>query len=168
MLVLLALILSARAEVIDRVVAAVDEQLITSSDVALELDLSRLDASPVPFWTRGHGDSLHRLVDAAVIRELAGDIALYQPSDDALGVRIDAMRARFPERAAWESFLARRGLDEDGLRSLIGRRMVVEAYLLRNIATPPGDADAFIEQVDALTERAEKRMRIRLIPESTG
>lgn len=168
MLVLFALLATARAEVIDRVVATVDEQLITQSDVVLEGDLARLDVSPLPFWTRGHGDPLHRLVDAAVVREQARDIALYQPTDEALGDRIDAMRALFPDRTAWEAFLTRRGLDEQSLRALIGRRMVVEAYLLRNIATPPSDADAFIDQVDALIERAEKRMRIRLIPESTG
>jgi hypothetical protein len=165
---LLLLTLAANAEVIDRVAASVDEQLITASEVALEADLARIDASPVPFWNRGHGDALHRLVDAAVIRELAGDVALYQPSDDAIGVRLDAMRAKFPDRAAWGAFLGERGLDEDTLRALIGRRMVVEAYLLRNIAVPPANTEPFLDKVEGLVEPAKARMRIREIPEQAG
>ncbi len=152
---------SAHAEVIDRVVAIVEEQLITSSDVTLEADLSRIDSSPVPFWTRGHGEPLHRLVDAAVIREIAHDVALYRPSDEQIGARVTAMRERFADRGAWQVFLRERGLDEDALRAVMERRMVVEAYLLRNIAVAPKDEDTFVAAVDALLAPWEDRLSIR-------
>lgn len=166
----------ARAEVIDRVVAVVEEQLVTASDVALEADLARIDESPVPFWIVGHGDSLHRLIDAAVIRELAGDVALYRPSDEAVGARIEAMRGRFRspgaepgaaggrDRSAWQAFLARRGLDEESLRGIVERRMVVEAYLSRNVPVAPTDPEGFVEAVDRILAVAEERLRIREIP----
>lgn len=157
----LLLVLSAHAEVIDRVVAIVEEQLITASDVTLEADLARLDASPVPFWSRGHGEALHRLIDAAVIREIARDVVLYRPTDEQIGERVTAMRERFPDRASWQDFLTGRGLDEDGLRAVMERRMVVEAYLLRNIAVPPSDEDRFIDAVDALLAPWEQRLSIR-------
>lgn len=159
----LLLTLSARAEVIDRVVAIVEEQLITASDVALEADLARLDGSPVPFWSREHGEALHRLIDAAVIREIARDVALYRPTDEQIGARVTALRERFPDRASWQDFLTGRGLDEDALRAVMERRMVVEAYLLRNIAVAPSDEDRFIDAVDTLLAPWERRLSIREI-----
>lgn len=156
----------AQAEVIDRVVAVVEEQLITASDVALEGDILRYDASPVPFWSRRHGDALHRLIDAAVIRELTGDVALYRPTDEQVGARVEAMRDRFDDRARWQAFLSSRGLDEDGLRVLIERRMIVESYLTRNIAIPVSQDDAFVAAVEALLDPVEKRLRIREVPPS--
>ena len=152
---------TARAEVIDRVVAIVEEQLITASDVSLEAELSRIDPSPVPFWSRNHADPLHRLIDAAVIREIARDVALYKPSDEQIGARLAAMRERLADRDSWHVFLSGRGLDEEALRAVMERRMVVEAYLLRNIAVSSTDESHFIEVVDATLAPWEDRLRIR-------
>ena len=161
MLLALLLTLSAHAEVIDRVVAIVEEQLITTSDVTLEADLSRIDSSPVPFWSREHAEALHRLIDAAVIREIARDVALYKPSDEQIGARLAAMRERFPDRDAWQAFLTGRGLDEEALRAVMERRMIVEAYLQRNIAVSPSDEEPFIAAVETLLAPWEDRLRIR-------
>ena len=163
MVSLLLFSLCARAEVIDRVVAVVEEQLITASDVALEADLSRIDTSPVPFWSRSHGDALHRLIDAAVIREIARDVALYKPSDEQIGARLATMREGLADRDSWHGFLSGRGLDEEALRAVMERRMVVEAYLLRNIAVSPTDEAQFIEVVDATLAPWEDRLRIRQV-----
>jgi hypothetical protein len=156
----------AHADVIDRVVAVVEEQLITTSDIALETELSRLDASPVPFWQPTHGQVAHRLIDAAVIREIARDLALYKPTDEQIGARVAAMRERFPDRAEWQAFLTGRGLDEEGLRAVMERRMVVESFLLRNITVPLAEHDRFVEAVDALLAPwEEERLRIREVPQ---
>jgi hypothetical protein len=123
-----------RAAVFDRVVASVEQSVITSSDVQIEEAIAALDRSPSPFWDPTHGDALTRLIDAEVVRSLAGSVRAYQPSDDEVAMRIDAIRGSFSERAAWVTFTSRWGLDEPALRALLIRRMVVERYLARVIA----------------------------------
>lgn len=159
------LAVSAHAQVVDRVVAVVEEQLVTASDVRLEGDLSQRDVAAGPFWSPSHGDPTHRLVEAAVVRQLAGDLALYRPSEAALGTRADALRAGFLERTVWEAFLTRHGVDEDGIRALLERRMIVEAYLARNIDVPVGDEGGFVDAVDVFVAQESRRMRLRWVPE---
>jgi hypothetical protein len=154
----------AYAEVVDRVVASVGEQLVTESEVRLEAVISALDPSPSPFWDRERRPPVDRLVDAAVIRELAGDVSLYQPSDEALALRVDAIRALFPDRSAWDRFLESWGLDEDALRGIVRRRMLVERYLARNVPVPTTDADAWWRGYDAFVTPLRARYRIRMIP----
>jgi len=154
----------ARAEVIDRVIYVVEDQVVLQSDVDFEKVIIPLDASPSPFWDRPGIDAEQIVVDAAIIRELAGDIALYQPPDDAVRARVEAMRQRFPDRASWGAFLSGRGLDEDGLRALIRRRMVVERYLARTLRADPTDKAAWWASCNALLTEVRPRMRIRYVP----
>ena len=132
----------AYAEVVDRVIAALDPS----------------------FWDRERRPPVDRLVDAAVIRELAGDVSLYQPSDEALALRMDAIRALFPDRSAWERFLESWGLDEDALRGIVRRRMLVERYLARNVPVATADREAWWQAYDAFVAPLRERYRIRLIP----
>ncbi len=144
--------------------ASVGEQLVTDSEARLEAVISALDASPSPFWDRDGRPPLDRLIDAAVVRELAGDVALYQPAGDALAARLEAVRSLFPDRSAWERFLDSWGLDEDGLRTLIVRRMVVERYLARNVQVPADDRAAWWDAYEAVMSQQRPRFRIRVVP----
>jgi hypothetical protein len=166
LLLALALCLSpvARADVVDRVIYVVEDQVVLQSDVAFDKVIGPLDDSPSPFWDRPGIEPEQRVVDAAIIRELAGDISLYQPPDDAVRARVEAMRARFPDRASWSSFLEGWGLDEDGLRALIRRRMVVERYLARTLRADPNDRAAWWASCNALLTEVRPRMRIRYVP----
>lgn len=153
----------ARAEIVDRVVVSVEEQLITESEVRLEQVISALDRSPSPFWDREHGTALERLVQAAIVRELAGDLTIYQPADDAVRERVEAVRAHFPDRGGWQGFLDSWGLSEEDVRALIRRRMVVERYLDRAIQVR-GDRSAWWAASEELLARQSARFRIREIP----
>ena len=153
---------TAQAEVVDRVVAVVGGQLVVASDIALEEVLVTIDASPSPFWDRMPVEE--RLIDAAVIRHLAGELPLYQPHSEEVRARLEGARAHFAGRAAWMDFLASWGLDEGGLRQLLRRRMVVERYLARSIPVDTGDRDAWQESCDVLLSSVRPRTEIRRIP----
>lgn len=168
LLLALALALSspARAEVVDRVLYVVEDQVVLLSDVQIDRVIGPLDASPSPFWTRPFVEAEQRVVDAAILRELAGDVSLYQPSDGAVGERLDAMRARFADAPAWTTFLVSWGLSEESLAGLIRRRMVVERYLARTLRADPADTRAFHEATDLLLAEARPRVRIRRVEPS--
>jgi hypothetical protein len=164
LLVGLLLSLPAPAEVIDRVEASVEEQLVTTSDVGLEAQLGLIDASPSPFWDPDHLPPLDRLVDAALVRELAGDVQIYQPSDADVAARLAALRDRLPDPQAWTDFTRRWGLDEEQLGAILRRRMVVERYLARGIQVRPDDRPAWWKECDELVARQRASLRIRIIP----
>jgi hypothetical protein len=156
----------AMAQVVDRVVAVVGDrgdQLVTASDIALEEALAPLDSTELPFWNQRHGDALERLEDAAMVRVAASDVALYQPAPDAVRQRVAAIRDRFPNEAAWQAWLDRWGLDEDGLAAVLKRRMVVEKFLLRNLSRSPLDEAAWLAEMHEQLAALETRIPIRRI-----
>lgn len=161
----LLLSLPAGAEVVDRVVAVVGQQVVLASDIRFEEEIAHLDQSPLPFWDAGRVTPLRRLLEAAVIRSSAGDLALYAPPDEAVRDRLEVLRGRFVSRADWEEFQRRWGLDEAGLLSVLRRRMVVERYLFRNLQLSPDDREAWLEAADLLLERLRLRYDVRMIPE---
>lgn len=157
------LALPARAEVVDRVLYVVEDQVVLLSDVELDRVIDPLDASTSPFWTRPGVDAERRVVDAAILRELAGDVSLYQPSDEAVRERVEAVRRQFPDAVRWTAFLDGWGLSEESLGAAIRRRMVVERYLARTLRADPADPRAFQAACDALLDEARPRVRIRYV-----
>lgn len=162
-LVLLLLGAPARASVVDRIVVVVEQQLVMESDIRLEQVLAGLDPSPSPFWDRERVDARTRLVQAAIFRELAGDVALYEPGPDALVARMIALRGRFPNTDSYASFLEFWGLTETGLARVVRRRMIVELFLARNLQVDPDDRSAWYAECEALLEQVRPRFRIREI-----
>ena len=168
LLVLCAPVPNAVAAPLDRVVVVVESELVMESQVRLEAALAPLDQSPSPFWDARRSTPLGRLVEAAVFRLAATDVALYQPETDDVVVRRELIRQAFRNRASWNAFLTLHGLDEASLDVVIRRRMIVERYLRRNLQLPPDKEDdlkTWTLAMQRLEQVLEQRMRVRLVPE---
>lgn len=160
---------AAHAEVVDRLVAVVGAELVLASDIALDAELADVDPSTLPFWRRGQPDA--RQIAAAVIRTAAGDIGLYRPSEEAVRERVLAVRDAFVQRHVaregraedWDAFLARWGLDEETFAPILRRRLIVEAYLARNLKSSVDDP-AWGAECDALVAQLTTRVRVRIAP----
>jgi hypothetical protein len=163
LLLLFSLCGGARAEVVDRVMYVVEDQLVLQSDVLLNAAINPLEASPSPFWSRPGADPAEQMVDAAILRHLAGNVALYQPGDDEVRTRTEAIRSRFLDRASWQYFLEGWGLDERSFRSVIRRRIVVERYLTRNLRADPANPEEWWAATDALFREVRPRVRVRRV-----
>ena len=156
--------------VIDRVVAVVEDRIITASDVRLETALARFDPSPIEvLQQRRSEDALEVLIDAAVIRNLAGDIAIYAPSTAEVQRRFDGLRTHFDTRLAFRDFLRGHGLNAEVLAGRIYARMVAERYVARNIQLASEAAgedrnEAYIRYLEWVTSERE-RMPIRRVPQ---
>lgn len=155
---------TARAEVVDRVVAQVDQQLVLASDVTLETDLARRDLGQLPFWAPDHHDPLTRLIEAAVLRVASGEVGLYQPTTAEVDARLEAVRASFVDRASWTEFLRIHGIDEAALARVLRRRLVAERFLARNLQVSPDDEQQWLRDCDRLLQQLRARVRIREIP----
>ncbi|MEN0064539.1 MAG: hypothetical protein AAGA48_20490 [Myxococcota bacterium] len=163
-LALLGMVLANGQEVVDRIVADVDGQLVLMSDVAREAVLAEVDRSGTPFWDPTWRTPEDRLIDAAIVRTIASDVRLYEPSRQDVRRRLEAVRAQFPDRRSWRAFLDRISADEARLEVILRRRLVVDRYLGRNLLVDPGNADAFKDAATLHLDRLRTIARVRRVP----
>ena len=158
---------TAHANVVDRIVAVVEKDLVMHSDVRFEEIVSGIDPSEHPFWSQQRSTPTQRLIDAAVIRKLAGSVSLYSPPPEAVVARLSQIRARFGAEAGWQNFLEFWGLNDVNFARLLRRRMIVERYPNRNL--PPSDVQNgdWEREFEALMEQVRGRFRIRMVPKRT-
>ena len=152
----------AAAEVVDRVVAVVEGLPVLASEIRLEEAIAPFDPSPVPFWTSS-ADFQRTSIDALILRYLAADVALYQPSREQLAERVQALHDAFPDQAGWAVFLAAHGLDAARIDVVVRRRMIVERFLLRNVQADPADRGSWLAESDELIAQLRPRVRIRIV-----
>ncbi len=116
----------AGAEVIDRVLAVVDRQVILLSDVRAAIDFGLVaDATEA------------RVLDVLVERALVlAEVARYAPSEPAaadIDERLAGIEARLGT-AAFEAALRRSGLDRHRLRVLLRQDALIESYLAQRFS----------------------------------
>lgn len=157
------LILCAHAELVDRIVAVVGDEIVLASEIALEEAISRADTPAVPFWSPDHKTPFERLTEAALIRHTAGDVAIYSPSGDEIQARIELIRRHFKDRGSWTLFLERWMLDDSSLRVIVRRRMIVERYLSRNISTKTQDRNQWLLSCEHTIDGLKTSVRVRIV-----
>ena len=135
----------ARAETIDRVLAVVAGQLITLSDVtaAADLGLQAADGAADPVRA-----VLSKLIDRELILAEVDRYAPAEPAADEVDREVDRVRRRFPSPAAFETALARSGIDEKHLRETLRQDLRMRAYLDQRFSTAaerrPGLVDEWL------------------------
>ena len=131
----------ARGEVIDRILAVVNRELITLSDVAGAIRLG-LVAAP-----QDGSDPTRAVLDALIDRQLElGETNRYQPpepSESQIQERMQAVRSRFSTPAVFAQALATSGLSEEQLTLRLREDLRIEAYLNQRfgVSRPPSDQE---------------------------
>jgi hypothetical protein len=120
------------AETIDRVLAVVAGQVILLSDVTAARDLGLQTAD-------GAADPVRAVLVKLIDRELVlAEVDRYAPPEpDAAAVDrgVEALRARFPSRQAFDATLEKSGIDENHVRETVRQDLRVAAYLEQRFAT---------------------------------
>jgi hypothetical protein len=137
----------ARAETLERVLAVVNEHLITLTDVAAARDFGLVIVPPnAADPTRA---ALSQLVDRELMLAEVDRYAPPEPGADAIAAGLRIARGRFLDDAAYQAALARSGIDEDHLRDMLRQNLRITAYLERRfVVAPPTDASARPPAVD--------------------
>jgi len=117
---------SVHAETIDRVLAVVEGQLITLTDVIAARDLGLQTAD-------GAGDPIRAILTKLIDRELAlAEVERYappEPATDAIDREVQRVRARFGSPADFDAALARSGIDERHVRETLRQDLRMTAYM---------------------------------------
>ncbi len=127
---------SLAGEMADRIVAFVGNRVVTSSDIELENAISPYMSCPEKVLCDPHFDALERLLNLAVIHELAGDASIYKPSNEDVEHRLRVFLGRWPSTDDLHRMFRRFGLDEDSMAAFLYSRMVAEHYVNRIIRLP--------------------------------
>lgn len=110
-------VLPAPAQVVDRMVAVVNKQVILQSEWedSAHIDFL-LQGKPLSQLTRQEMDAaLDRMIDQALVQQQIVDSSVVEPSEDEISSRIREVRASIPGAAAdeqWQALLAAYGLTE--------------------------------------------------------
>jgi hypothetical protein len=146
---------TARAEIVDRVMAVVNGAIMTQSDVYGALALGIVDpagaSDPV-------GAALEQLIERELVLAEVNRYAPPEPSAQDIAARVAAIRARFPSPEACQRALAATGYTEDRVRSTARDALRLEAYLNQRFGTSlqPAERASVIEQwKQGLRRRAE-------------
>jgi hypothetical protein len=124
----------AAGEILDRVVAVVGGDVIMLSDVRAAADFGLVVGA-------GSGDEreraiVARLIDRLLILDEVERYAPAEPASAAVDEELRAVHARFPGRSAFESALARSGIDEAHLRATLRDDLRLRAYLAERFPEP--------------------------------
>jgi hypothetical protein len=110
---------SPRAEVIDRIAVALDNQIITESEVAREIRLSALlNGDPLDFSAEARKKAADRLVEQKLIRREI-ELGRYpEPSKDEVAAMLKQIQTqRFPVSEDYRQALEKYGVSEEDLNA---------------------------------------------------
>jgi len=143
----------------DRVLAVVDDDPILGSDVErvvrLGLEAPKPGEAPAVFRRR----VLDELIEQRLQFHEIDRFGFEQVPVDEIKRRVDIIRARFPDEAAFQKALKEVGLDTKGLRQLVARQLLVLTYvderLGPSVFVTPDDVNRYYR--DVLVPEMQKR-----------
>jgi hypothetical protein len=122
------------AETIDRVLAVVAGQLITLTDVTAATDLGLQSADGAADPVRA---VLSKLIDRELVLAEVDRYAPAEPTTEAVDREVQRVRQRFSTPDAFDSALARSGIDEAHLRETLRQDLRMRAYLDQRFSVSP-------------------------------
>jgi len=134
---------SARAEIIDRVVAILPGQIITLSDLEAALELGLIEP---PAGTERIAGGLTALIDRILMLNEVRRVVPPEPTAAAIDARVAGIRKRFASPADLTRVLASRGVDETVLRIYAADDLRLTAYLDERFSAASQPTDEEIRQ----------------------
>ena len=123
---------SAHAEIIDRILAVVDTQIITLSDVRAAL---RFGLVPEEVSLDPTGAVLQHLIDRRLMLIEVDRWASPEPGESLVNARLSAVEGRFKDALAFEIALNQSGLTREELRREVRDTLRIEAHLQQRFSS---------------------------------
>jgi hypothetical protein len=149
---------------VDRIVAVVGNRLVLASDVAIENEMAARNVYTLQALAERRKDAGRWLVDMAIVRALAGDVRVYEPTRQDVSDALERFVATFEDAASYRRFLEQFGLTQERLQSLLTTRLVVERYIQRNVGLGLSDEELAARYEEWIAERRQQ-VAIRNIAE---
>ncbi|MGC1454936.1 MAG: SurA N-terminal domain-containing protein [Nitrospirota bacterium] len=122
-----------RAEVVDSIVASVNNDVITASDLAHAVALNmRLGGTGEDQKTL-ESDTLEGLITRRLLVQEARRLRFVEVSDEEVNTESDKLRKQFGSDKAFEDFLAEQDMTEQELRGMVRERLLVERFAEKKV-----------------------------------
>ena len=121
-----------RAELIDRVVASVNNDVITLSELRQAVAFNRAMGG-TGTGRQMERETLEGLINRSLLLQEAGRIHLVEVSEADVAAEQERLRGRFGTDDAYRAFLAGTGLTEAQLERMLGERLLVERFVQKKI-----------------------------------
>jgi peptidyl-prolyl cis-trans isomerase SurA len=134
LLALLAMPARATVELVDHVVAAVNNEVITASELSQVIALNRLSggtAGEDPAALRSQ--TLDGLITRRLLVQEARRLRFVDVSEEEIAAEIEQLKKRFPSEAAYTSFLRTQDMTEQELGRMLGERLLVERFVEKKV-----------------------------------
>ncbi len=132
-LCLLLLSSSVQAEMVDSIVASVNNDVITASDLAHAVALNmRLGGTGEDQKTL-ESDTLEGLITRRLLVQEARRLRFVEVSDEEVTAESDKLRKQFGSDKAFADFLAEQDMTEQELRGMLRERLLVERFVEKKV-----------------------------------
>jgi hypothetical protein len=127
--------------------------------------MSTLDPSPVPSLRHDDSNDIQNVIDATVIRSLAGRVSVYQPNATDIRARWSLFQNQWTDPAAYDAFMKIHGLNQDRLVQVLKQRMIIERVVQRNLGMPTesDNGSEWNQAYNTWLEQHRSSVRIRKI-----
>jgi parvulin-like peptidyl-prolyl isomerase len=122
-----------QAALVDRMVAAVNNEVITASDLAHAVALNMRLGGTYEDRKKLESDTLEGLITRRLLVQEARRLRFVEISDEEISDEYDKLRKQFGSDKAFEDFLAEQDMTEQELRRMLGERLLVERFVERKV-----------------------------------
>ena len=146
----------AEAELVDRIVAIIDREVIMLSEAEQAVWLVELSSDEAA----GLRDVVERLIEARLIEREVARFTDSPVPDELVEERLARVRSSFPSAEALDAMLSSRGMSREELRSEVSRQLAVNRYLERRFRALTYVSDDDIESyflAEVLPELSDER-----------
>lgn len=116
-------------QLVDRVVALVDEEPILLSDLERVIGLGLMVRQPGESDEALRRRTLDRLIELTLRQNELGRFGFQQVPVEEIDLQFDAIRERFESEAAFQAELDRLGLDAQGVRQMLARQLATLSFV---------------------------------------
>ncbi len=120
----------AAAEIIDRIAVTVDKDVITESELRLDIRITALLNGATPdFNSEAKRTAAERLIDQLLLRREMRVTRYPEPGADEVAERLKAAKALFKTEAEYQAALQRYGVTESEVKQALQRQVAVLHFI---------------------------------------
>ena len=124
---------AAPAELVDHIVAAVNNEVITASELAHTMALNERLGRLEPDGKTLEAETLDGLINRRLLVQEARRLRFVEVSDQEISAEVERLRKRFGSDDAFSGFLSTLDLAEPELARMLGEQLLVEKFVEKKV-----------------------------------
>jgi hypothetical protein len=144
---------AAQAELVDHIAAAVNNEVITASELAQTEALNQRLGRPARDGRTLESETLEGLITRRLLVQETRRLRFVEISEQEKNAEVDKIRARFESDSAFSDFLRSLDMTKKELAAMLGERILVEKFVEKKVGlfvrVTRAEAEAYFKNHDA-------------------